>query len=297
MNLIYVWVGLIVAAWFGFFILSLYFLKKKFIPASDYLSAVKIAQKLQSEGFTPIINLLGEHYASREKVEQTFRQYLYLVDALFEAGINGKISAKPTQLGLAISKEIYCNCVWRLARRARNQNIFLEIDMEGAKYLADTLEVFWKIPGSYDVRQAVQAYLKRSQKDIEEFIKRRRKVRLVKGAYAEGDLGRPETQAQIKNFTEKFLIHGLKPAIATVKDEKLMDDIFKLTEERGILKNRFIIQTLYGIGDDLKRKWRDEGFRVEVYVPVGPWRKALPFVWRRIKEIFKNIKTPINHKH
>ena len=258
---------------------------KKFIPASDYISAIEVAKRLQNEGLTPIINLLGEHYTSRGKIHQTYKHYLFLVYALHDAGIRGKISVKPTQLGLAISREIYCEYVWWLCRSAHNQKIQIEIDMESAKYLDDTLGVLRKIPREYCARQAIQAYLKRSEDDIKEFISRRQKVRLVKGAYAEGDLNKSETRTQMKNLMEQLLLRGSEPAIATIKDEELINNVLKFAGERGIPKNRFIIQTLYGIRDDLKRKWRGEGYRVEVYVPVGPWHKALPYIWRRIKEI------------
>ena len=285
MDWVYVWIGLLAVILKIFFVLFFLAVKKKFIPASNYILAVEVAKRLQSEGFTPIVNLLGEHCASREKVERTFRQYLYLVDALHQARIKGKISVKPTQLGLAISKEIYLDLIWRLSRRAHNQKIPLEIDMENVKYLADTLEVFQKIPGEYGVRQAIQAYLKRSRKDIEKFISHRSKIRLVKGAYAEGDFNKSEMKIQMKIFAEQFLLYGNEPAIATIKDEELINDVFEFVNERGVSKNRFIVQTLYGIGDDLKNKWRDNGFRVEVYVPVGPWHKVLPYIWRRIKEV------------
>ena len=270
MDWTYAWIGL-----------------KKFIPASNYISAVDVAKRLQSEGFTPIINLLGEHCTNLKKVEQTYRNYIYLIDALYQAGVWGKISVKPTQLGLAISKEIYIDLIWRLSRRAHNQKIPLEIDMENVKYLNDILEVFQKIPGEYNIRQAIQAYLKRSRKDVDEFISRHSKIRLVKGAYAEGDLNKLETQGQMKIFAEQFLFHGNGLAIATIRDERLIDDICYFLIEQGMPKNRFIIQTLYGVSDNLKNKWRDEGFRVEVYVPIGPWHKALPYIWRRIKEILK----------
>ncbi len=192
------------------FVLLFRALKKKFIPAADYISAVEVAKRLQNDGFTPIINLLGEHCIDREKVEQTFRQYLYLIDALHKAGIKGKVSVKPTQLGLSISKEIYCDRLWQLARRAYNQKIPLEIDMKNVKCSNDALEVLKKIPGEYSVRQAAVAY------------------------------------------------------------------------QRRISGNNFIVQTFYGVRDDLKYKWRDKGFRVEVYVPVGAWYKVLPYIWRRL---------------
>lgn len=287
MSWTYIWIGIIAVVWNVFFVLLFQVFKKKFIPASDYVSAVEISKRLQNEGFTPIINLLGEHYTDRKKINQTFRQYLWLVDALHEAGIRGKISVKPTQLGLVISKETYCDFIWRLARRTYNQKIPLEIDMENLKYLDDTLEIFQKIPGEYGVRQAVQSYLKRSKKDIREFINQRRKIRLVKGAYAEGDLNKPEMRIRMKNFAEQFLVCGIELAVATIKDKEFIDYILKFVDQRGISNRCFVIQTLYGVGDDLKKKWRDEGFRVEVYIPIGPWHKALPYIWRRMKEIIK----------
>ncbi len=288
MDWTYAWIGLFAVASKIFFVLLFLAIKKKFIPASNYISAIEVAKRLQDEGFTPIINLLGEHYTSREKIKRTFRQYLYLIDELHDRGIGGKISVKPTQLGLAISKEIYREYIIWLSRRARNQKISVEIDMESVKYLDDTLEVFQKIPGEYGVKQAVQAYLERSEKDVEEFINRRRKIRLVKGAYAEGDFSKSETRERMKNFAQRLLLCGNEPAIATIKDEEMIDGVLKFAEERDIPKNRFIIQTLYGFRDDLKRKWRDLGFRVEVYVPIGPWHKALPYIWRRVKEIIKS---------
>lgn len=183
-------------------------LKKKFIPASNYMSAIGVARRLQNEGFTPIINLLGERCADLKMVERTFKQYIYLIDALHDKGIRGKISVKPVQLGLAISKEIYCERVIWLSRRAHNQKIPIEVDAEGSKHLNDILEIFKKIPGEYNVKQ------------------------------------------------------------------------------RGISNNSSTIQTFYGIRDDLKHKRRDEGFRVEVYMPVGLWHQSLPYIWRRIKEVF-----------
>lgn len=89
-NWIYAWIGL-----------------KKFIPASNYISAIEVAKCLQKEGFTPVINLLGKRCADLKKVERTFKQYIYIVDALYDPGIKGKISVKPTQLVIAISKEVY----------------------------------------------------------------------------------------------------------------------------------------------------------------------------------------------
>lgn len=293
MSLLSIWAWLLIVVWSEIFLLlflaSLWSLKKRFIPASDVESAILVAKRIQEQGSTPVINLLGEHDHSRENIERTYRQYLHLIDRLHEEGIKGKISVKPTQLGLAISRELYRDYIFGLSRRAYRQGIPLEIDIESLQYLDDTLGVFMEIPGAFLVRQAVQAYLKRSKEDIGKLIGWHKKVRLVKGAYAEGDLNKPETQAQMENLAEQLLTCGNEPAIATVGDKDLIGFLTVFHWENKIEKDKFIFQMLYGRSDEIKEVLRDCGFRVEVYMPIGPWRKALPYVWRRIKEIIKSF--------
>jgi proline dehydrogenase len=282
------WAG-IAAIWLIALIFLVMFFKTKFIAASDYKSAIPVAKRLSARGFVPVINLLGEHYADKRKIEETVVQYFFLVDAIRECGLNAKISIKPTQVGLMVSKDLYFYNISRIARRAHNQKVPLEIDMEGLRYLDDTLEIFYKIPGECDVRQAIQAYLGRSKSDVGEMIGRYKKVRLVKGAYAESDLSKSEASAQMENLAEQLLICGNEPAIATASDENLIGSIIAAYCSNEIKKHGFIIQMLYGRRDKLKELLRDCGFRVEVYMPVGSWNKALPYIWRRIKEVSKSL--------
>lgn len=285
MSLIHMWAGLILVVCLEVFVLLLCALKKQFIPASDYKSAIAVAKRIQDKGFVPIINLLGEHYTSRKKVDETINEYLYLIGLLHDAGIKAKISVKPTQIGLAIFKELYLYNILQIARRAHNHKIPLEIDVESLKYLDDTLSVFLEIPGEFLVRQAVQAYLKRSKEDIGKLIGWHKKVRLVKGAYAESDLSKLETRAQMENFAEQLLLLGNEPAIATIRDKDLIGFLTIFHGENKIEKKQFIFQMLYGLSDEMKEVLRDLGFRIEVYVPIGHWYKALPYIYRRIKEI------------
>lgn len=281
------WLGIIVIWLIAGFFLAVY-LKIKFIPASDVKSAILIAKRIQEQGFTPVISLLGEHDRDRENIERMFRQYLYLIDRLHEEGIKGKISAKPTGLGLAISRELYRDYILWLSRRAHRQDIPPEIDMEGRKYLDDTLSVFMEIPGEFGVRQAIQAYLWRSIDDVGKLVKFDKKIRLVKGAYSESDLAPSNKDEMLNILTTTLLIKG-GHAIATVRDKKYINSVRRICRLYNIPKNSFTIQMLYGRRDDLKCRLRDEGFRVEVYVPVGTWHRAFPYLWRRLKEIYKSI--------
>ena len=249
-------------------------LKRKFIAASNLHQAVRAAERLSQEGFTPIINLLGEHYHSREKIERTVDQYRYLIDLLAQSGIQGKISIKPTQIGLAFSKDLYHQNLIAILRRANTHNprIQVEIDIENARYKHDTLGVFLEIPGEYDA-----------------LLRQNRKIRLVKGAYAEGDLTPAQVEDQMRNCSQHLVLCARDPAIATVRDEHLLRTIIEfVTDIKTIQRDSFEIQMLYGRRDDLKRFYKAHGYRVAVYMPVGPAYKAIPYIWRRVKELIKS---------
>jgi len=284
----FVWLGITVIWLIIGFFLALY-LKIRFIPASDIESAILVAERLEKEGSVPIINLLGEHCTNKAEVDKAVEKYISLIDAIKEKNLKAKISVKPTQIGLAISEDFYFGNLHRLARRAYNQGVPLEVDVESLKYLDATLKVFLKIPGMFNVRQAIQAYLRRSWNDVKILTLYQRKIRLVKGAYSESNLDEEERARQLLCLTEQLLKKGHEPAIATISDEKWLEFICGFSDYHQVAKNAFVIQTLYGCRDDLKYQLRDERFRVEVYVPVGLLYQALPYLWRRIKEIYKSF--------
>ncbi len=278
----------IAAIWFIVFVFLAVYLKIKFIPASDPESAILVAERLKKEGFVPIINFLGEHCTTKTEADKAVKKYISLIDAIKNNNLNAKISVKPTQIGLAVSEEFYfVNLHW-LARRAHNQGVLLEVDVESLKYLDAILKVFFKIPGEFGVRQAIQSYLRRSRDDIKVLIDCRKKVRLVKGAYSESDLSVDERAEQLLALTAELLLRGREPAIATVRDKDLINFLDNMRQWHKVPNGNFTIQMLYGRNDGLKRELCDKGFRVEIYTPVGPWYKALPYVWRRAKELFKN---------
>lgn len=288
------YVGL-AAVGFIVFMFLVYCLKIKFIPASDVESAIKVARRLQDEGFVPIINFLGEHYTTKTKVDEVVRKYSSLIDAIKEKDLRAKISVKPTQIGLAISEDFYFNNLHWLARHAYNRGtpleirVPLEVDVENLKYLDATLKVFMKIPGYFDIRQAIQAYLWRSWNDIKILTLSRRKIRLVKGAYSESDLSDEESAQQLLELTEYLLRNGCEPAIATIKDKKWIKFACGLSDQHQVVRNGFVFQLLYGLSDKLKCWLRDKGFIVEVYVPAGTLCQGLPYLKRRVKEIYKSF--------
>jgi proline dehydrogenase len=88
------------------------------------------------------------------------------------------------------------------------------------------------------------------------------------------------------DITKVLLAEGNYPAIAT-HDPAMIDATKAFAAERGIPKDRFEFQMLYGIRRDLQSQLKAEGYRVRVYVPFG--REWFPYFMRRLGERPANI--------
>jgi len=136
----------------------------------------------------------------------------------------------------------------------------------------------------------LQAYLHRTEKDLERVISLGGRIRLCKGAYKEPPERALQTMPEIRrNFlrlTEILLERGDYPAIAT-HDDYLIHRVKQMAAERGVPRDRFEFQMLYGIRPETQRRLAEEGYRMRVYVPYGThW---LPYFYRRLRERKENV--------
>ncbi|HAP66683.1 MAG TPA: hypothetical protein DCQ99_02465 [Nitrospinae bacterium] len=87
-------------------------------------------------------------------------------------------------------------------------------------------------------------------------------------------------------MTKELLLNGNYPAIAT-HDEKLIDIAKNFAIEKGISKDKFEFQMLYGIRRDLQERLIAEGYKLRIYVPYGVY--WMPYTIRRIRERKENL--------
>src|SRR5947199_1407851 len=87
----------------------------------------------------------------------------------------------------ALARDLVCGLVAKAA--AMNPPGFVRVDMEGSPYTQRTLDFvheLHRMPGHENsVGTVIQAYLKRSEKDIENLLAEGIRIRLCKGAYKE----------------------------------------------------------------------------------------------------------------
>jgi proline dehydrogenase len=154
--------------------------------------------------------------------------------------------------------------------------------MESTEYTDRTLAVVEKLGSA---RAVIQAYLYRSEADIERLNANKIPVRLCKGAYNEpASVAFPAKRDVDQNYLKlmKLLLDkGTYPAIAS-HDEAIIGEAFRYVRERKISAENFEFQMLYGIRDDLQQRIVDLGYRLRVYVPYGAaW---YPYFMRRLAE-------------
>jgi proline dehydrogenase len=261
-------------------------LSARFVAGEDLDAALAVSRKLNSEGIAVTLDHLGESVTSLEEAAQARDVYLRTQQALIDAGIRGNVSLKLTQFGLDLSPAACRENVGMLVRHAAGMKNFVRVDMESSEYVDRTLDLVKDLHARHGaVGTVIQAYLYRSRKDIEMLNAEGIRVRLCKGAYLEPhSVAFPKKQDVDTNYVElmKMLLdHGTAPAIAT-HDEKMIVATKAYAAERGMARDAFEFQMLYGIRRDLQRQLVAEGYRLRLYVPFG--KAWYPYYMRRLAE-------------
>ena len=159
---------------------------RRFVAGETLAEAMGPSAELCRSGRRVSLNQLGENVTTLEEARQSRDSYLATLEALEHAGLDGNISIKLTQLGLDLDRDLCLSLAQEIAARARALNRTIEIDMEGSAYTGITIDIFETVQRRHgNAGLAIQAYLRRSQNDLERLAPLSPKVRMVKGAYRE----------------------------------------------------------------------------------------------------------------
>jgi len=260
---------------------------KKWVAGYGAEQAVASAVDSNSRGMSAILNFLGEETTDPKAVDHTVGEYLSLMDLMHARKVKGCVSAKPTQLGLAISHELCLKNFRKLAAKARALQQFLWMDMESAKFAEDTIAIYLELFKEFKMSGvALQSYLRRSAGDLLHIVEEGGKVRLVKGAYNEPEEQAFTTKEEVdENFSRlmRMLFEGGAFFAIATHDCKLVEEAISMSAG----KSNFEFQLLMGIRDELKRDLVGRGYAVSEYIPYGTnW---LPYSVRRIRERKRNL--------
>ena len=197
-------------------------LSSRFIAGMELDDALRVAEAVNQQGITVTLDSLGESVTSETEAHRAAEVYHQLLDAIAARKLNANISVKLTQMGWS------CRPRWRKALprawRSMPQTTgnFVRIDMEDSSLTQVTMDIVRRLHARAELRGAIgvviQAYLYRSQADIEQLMADGIRVRLCKGAYkepagggvsAQGRRGQKLCQAEPECCSTAPIYHGL----------------------------------------------------------------------------------------
>jgi RHH-type proline utilization regulon transcriptional repressor/proline dehydrogenase/delta 1-pyrroline-5-carboxylate dehydrogenase len=280
-------------------------LAEQFVLAETIEEAVRRANARRPYRFS--FDMLGEAARTAEDAERYFAAYSNAMRAVAPPdSLSVKLSALHPRFEEMKRARVLSELLPKLkelARIAAARGVDITIDAEESERLELTLDIFEALTGQFAAGLAVQAYQKRALAVCDWLIalgrsrKRRIPVRLVKGAYWDGEIKRAQQlgMPDYPVFTRKAVTDmsyvacaakllaapdAIYAAFAT-HNCRTVATILELSKE-----SEFEFQKLLGMGDALYEGLLAEhpDIAVRVYAPVGSFTDLLPYLVRRLLE-------------
>ena len=263
----------------------------RFVAGETLDEALAAARACNATGMLASLDYLGENVSTVADAQRARDTYLEIFDRIAEKKLNANVSCKLTQLGLDLSVEFCEGLVASVVERAAGYDNFLRVDMEGSPYTQRTIELVKRVRSRNPaVGAVIQAYLYRSERDVQDLLGFGCRIRLCKGAYKEPPeiafVKKKEVDANFVKLMQMLLVSGFYHGIAT-HDPKMITATIRFAAERKISKDDFEFQMLYGIRTDLQQRLVRDGYRLRIYIPFG--RDWFPYFMRRLAERPANV--------
>ncbi len=267
---------------------------RRFMPGESLAEALDAASGLAKDNLGTVLTQLGEQVQNAAEATAVRDHYLQVFDQIRQRSLPAHVSVKLTHLGLDVSREACTHHVLDLATKARADRTFLWIDMEEARYVDATLEIYRRAradgPG---IGVCLQAYLRRTPQDLTALLPIGPSIRLVKGAYKESAeialQQKAEIDAQYERLASSLLdatAGGRATVVFGTHDLGLVERIGKDAVTRSA-DARYEVHMLYGIRTEDQRALARRGVKMRILISYGShW-----FAWymRRLAERPANI--------
>lgn len=246
---------------------------KNYIAGDSLNDAISVINKLWENNYFSTIDLLGEFVDGRFLAIKAKNDIIDDILTIRRLNLPTYHSLKLTQLGIDVDKELCIENLKEILTIAKQENVFVRIDMENTPYTTITLDIYKEMRKYFDnLGIVLQAYLYRTEQDIEELKDYKPNVRLVKGIYIEDKKYAIKDKQGIRNnymkLLEKMIDYGYYVAIAT-HDDYLTNKAIEMINQKGITKDKFEFQMLLGVREKLREEIKNQGYKVTVYVPYG----------------------------
>ncbi|HLG05647.1 MAG TPA: proline dehydrogenase family protein [Gemmatimonadales bacterium] len=268
---------------------------RKFMPGEELSDALAAAAALAPLGLGALLTKLGENLTAEPEASAVRDHYLDAFDRIRARNLDAHVSVKATQLGLDFSQRHCAEHLNVLAQKAEDGGTYLWLDMEDSSYVDRTIELYRGLRERHPkVGLAIQAYLRRTPRDLAALRPLRPTIRLVKGAYSEPagvafPAKRDVDQAYYDIAVEllRAAANGEVRPIFGTHDMALVDRIVSRAGELGVTNGRYEIHMLYGIRMADQKALAAGGRVVKTLISYGSsW---FPWYLRRLAERPANV--------
>ncbi|HXM82061.1 MAG TPA: L-glutamate gamma-semialdehyde dehydrogenase [Burkholderiales bacterium] len=278
------------------------------ILAGQFVLAETIEEAVQRAGerrpYRFSFDMLGEAARTAGDAARYFESYTHAVNAASAPdGVSVKLSALHPRFEEAKRARVFAELLPRLkdlAFVATTRGVGLTIDAEESERLELTLDLYDALTNHFPLGLAVQAYQKRALAVCDWLValgrakRRRLPIRLVKGAYWDGEIKRAQVlgMPDYPIFTRKAVtdLSYVTCAARLLEDPDAIYPAFATHNCRTVAtilelgKNHdFEFQRLMGMGEGLYENLVSH-HPCSIYAPVGSFTDLLPYLVRRLLE-------------
>ena len=264
-------------------------LSRRFVAGTTIEDALAATQAMNKLGLSVSVDNLGENVTNADEARHSAQLYHQMLDQMQAKKLNANVSLKLTHMGLDVDESMAYEIASGVVQHAARIDNFVRIDMEGSPYTQRTLDFVHRLhrqpENAGHVGAVIQAYLFRSEKDVEALLAEGIRIRLCKGAYKESPEisfeKKADSDANYVKLMKMLLKSGVYHGIAT-HDENMIRATIDFAQKEKIAASAFEFQMLHGVRRDLQLKLVKEGWRCRVYIPFGT--EWYPYLMRRLAE-------------
>ena len=269
-------------------------LSSRFVAGTTVDEVLTATAATNSHGLSVSIDNLGENVTNADEARHSAELYDQLLDQIAARKLNANVSLKLTHMGLDVDEKLSREIVDGLVAHAAKLHSFVRVDMEGSPYTQKTLDVVRELHrrdgNAGCVGAVIQAYLHRSEADVQALCAERIRIRLCKGAYKEpaeiAFQDKADVDANFVKLAKILLKSGTYHGIAT-HDPKMIEATIAFARAENIPASAFEFQMLYGVRRDLQEQLVRDGWGMRVYIPFGT--EWYPYLMRRLAERPANV--------
>jgi proline dehydrogenase len=266
----------------------------RFMPGEELVDALKAAELLKPQMINTVFTHLGENVTDENEARKDAEGYIDALRQIQRRGLDTHVSVKLTHLGLDLNEKSCVDNLVAIVSEAKAVGNVVWIDMEQSHYVDRTLDIYKQVRKEFpNVGLCLQAYLYRTEKDLEGLLPYSPAIRFVKGAYKEPHAvafkKKSDVDANFFKLTATMMQHvktGAKVVIGT-HDTKLIQSLQAKAAQLGISKKECEFHLLFGIQSNEQLRLAREGNSVRVLISYGSF--WFPWYVRRLAERPANV--------